>query len=98
MDSQEDICVPVGALAMGEDGSTPQQGDTGSAQVDFTVSRVEGDNAYLTIDKVNGEPVMDEGADEEAAEGEGGGEGEGEGGGGNIEQMVKNERAKEGMP
>ena len=57
---KSEMCVPASALAAGDDGqdmSTPGVGD----EVDFSgkgkVTRVEGDNVYLTPTEINGEPL-----------------------------------------
>ena len=43
---------------------TPAVGDSGTMTVDFTVTRVEGDNAYIKPNAINGQQI-------EAEEGEG---------------------------
>lgn len=63
---KSEICMPAGALAKsgGEsEPTTPQVGDQVECTVGGTISRVEGDNVYLTPETVNGEPVMDGGAE-----------------------------------
>lgn len=65
MDSSE-VCIPLASLSMqGEDAKTvaPDVGDPVEFTATGTVSRVEGSNAYLTLETVNGEPV-DTGAEE----------------------------------
>lgn len=60
------ICVKLSGLAL--DGTAPQVGD----QVDFTgkgkVSRIEGEEAYIDAEEINGEPVMDSAGGEMPAE------------------------------
>lgn len=70
-----EVCVPASALAVADEKDQPQApvvGDKGTAQVDFTVNRVEGDQAYIRVDAVNGQAVagagsMEQGADPMAA-------------------------------
>lgn len=59
-----DVQVPVSALAV--DGTNPEQGDHVEFTVAGTVSRIDGDNAYVTPQKINGEEI--ENPKEEAAE------------------------------
>jgi hypothetical protein len=64
--------VPVNSLA--QDGVPPEEGDKISAQIDGTVKSVDGNDATVSIDAINGEPVAEEAAEspeEEAGEGEG---------------------------
>jgi hypothetical protein len=64
MNMQED-CVPVSALAQpGEDEqmNPPGIGDVVQYQKEGTVSRIEGDNAYVKVQAVNGKPVSAEDA------------------------------------
>jgi hypothetical protein len=91
-----EICVPAGALAKGEgpEAATPGVGD----EVEFSgtgkVTRVEGDNVYLTPSAINGEPVMgdDMGAEEGVpAEPD-------EDDGAQMTAFVRGEREKEAMP
>lgn len=51
-----EVCVPVSALAAQDEGGAvpPSQGDTVDFNVAAKVNRVEGEKAYLTILKVNG--------------------------------------------
>lgn len=57
--------MPAAALAVGggmEEGeapTAPAQGDKVSAQIDGTVTRVEGDNVYFTPETANGQPIPD---------------------------------------
>lgn len=63
--SGEEICVPLASLAMpGEDEKleNPAEGDPVQCQIEGKVSRVEGDNAYVKIESVNGKPVDAESA------------------------------------
>ena len=50
----------------GEDNASvaPDVGDSVSFDGGGTVTRVEGDNVYFTVDTVNGEPTMKEGMKE----------------------------------
>lgn len=53
-------CVSLSALAMpGDDEqmAAPELGDKVQYTVEGTISRIEGDNAYITREAVNGEPV-----------------------------------------
>ena len=64
MDSQED-CVPVSALSQpGEDEqmNPPSVGDLVQFQKEGTVTRIEGDNAYVKVNSVNGKPLTMEDA------------------------------------
>jgi hypothetical protein len=63
--------VPLDVLS--EDGVPPEQGDNVSYQVDGTVQSVDEENATIKIDAVNGQPITDESASDEAAEDSGGG-------------------------
>jgi hypothetical protein len=57
--------VPIDLLS--QDGVPPEQGDTVSFSVDATVKSVSGDNAVVSIQAVNGEPVNG-GGDDSGAE------------------------------
>lgn len=53
-------CVPVSALAMPDEKEQmqpPAVGDKVSYQVDGTISRIEGENAYIKKTSVNGEEI-----------------------------------------
>jgi len=55
-----ELCVPTQALAMPDEQdqlATPEPGDVVTLQVEGKVSRVEGDNAYVTPSSVNGQPI-----------------------------------------
>lgn len=72
-DMDNTLCVPLSSLAQPDDREalqTPAAGDTVSLQVDATVDRIEGDQAYLTLTAVNGKPLEAEARPElpEAAE------------------------------
>ena len=59
MDTQED-CVPLTALASpGEDEmmTNPSEGDLVQYQKEGKVTRIEGDNAYVKVNSVNGKPM-----------------------------------------
>lgn len=61
-----ELPVPLAALAQPDDAEkmqTPAAGDTVSLQVDATVTRIEGELAYVRPTAVNGNPL-----DEEAGE------------------------------
>ncbi len=79
MDEGE-LCLPVSFLAQPDDNEamqTPAEGDTVSIQVDATVTRIEGDNAYIQPKAVNGNELkaQDEGTpdaeSQDASEGSG---------------------------
>jgi len=60
-----EMCVPLSSLAMpGEDEkmNTPDVGDPIQLQVEGTLTRIEGENAYVSPKSVNGKPVSEEGA------------------------------------
>jgi hypothetical protein len=70
--------VPVNALA--QDGVPPEEGDKVSASIEGTVKSVDGNEATVSIDSINGEPVAEEAAEspeEEASENTPGGGGAG---------------------
>jgi hypothetical protein len=54
-DSEIEVCVPVENIT--EDGVPPQEGDDVELSVKGTVSKVEGDLAWITPSEVNGQPV-----------------------------------------
>lgn len=63
MDSGED-CVPLKSLAMpdaenGDQMANPEVGDRVGYQVEGTVTRIEGEDAYVKRESINGEPVDD---------------------------------------
>lgn len=63
--SEMEMCVPVASLAMpGEDDklNNPGVGDPVQMMAEGTVSRIEGENAYVSVKSVNGKPVDSEGA------------------------------------
>lgn len=67
MDTGEQ-CVPLKVLAQPDDQDqmqTPAVGDTGSATVDYTVTKIDGDNAYIKVSAINGQPL--DGSDAETA-------------------------------
>ena len=70
--------VPVNSLE--EDGVPPEEGDSVSFSVEGKVQSVEGNEATVSIDSINGEPVGEEASEspeeeagEEGQEGQGGG-------------------------
>lgn len=69
----KEVCVPISSLAQSGEGDTmetPQEGDRVSFSVEGNVSRVDAQNAYVTMDTVNGEKLPEgeaEPPDEESA-------------------------------
>ena len=64
--SKMEICVPIASLAMpGEDENmnAPGMGDPVQLMAEGTVSRIEGDNAYVSLKSINGKPLDDESAE-----------------------------------
>ena len=63
--SPGEICVPVAAVALagdnGEGAVNPAPGDPVEFQAAGTVTRIEGGNAYVTLDTANGQPVVKDG-------------------------------------
>jgi len=69
-------CVPVSSLAMpdpdnGDQMATPAVGDRVNYTVEGTVTRIEGEDAYVKRETVNGQPVADDegGSDDQAGQG-----------------------------
>jgi hypothetical protein len=58
--------VPLDLLA--EDGVPPAEGDQVSYSVDGTVQSVDAENATIKLTAINGQPVSDESASDEATE------------------------------
>ncbi len=59
---QVEQCVPLASLAQPDDTEqmqTPVAGDSGTMQVDYTISRVEGENAYIKATAINGNPISE---------------------------------------
>lgn len=56
--AQTEICASLDAFSI--NGTPPQEGDDVKFEVEGTVSRIDGDNAYVTPKTVNGQPVMDD--------------------------------------
>ncbi len=55
-----EIAVPIAALSEPDEQeqmTPPTVGDKGSSQIDYTVTRVEGETAYCTIDAINGTAI-----------------------------------------
>ncbi len=53
-------CVPLSALGMPDETEqmqSPEEGDPVQYTVEGTISRIEGDNAYVTRTAINGQPV-----------------------------------------
>jgi len=79
MSAAED-CVPLAALGMpdadnGDQMANPEVGDKVSYQSEGTISRIEGEKAYVKRESVNGEPVAeaedhDQAAEDQADQGE----------------------------
>jgi len=60
--SDNEICVDLQALAMPDEKDQmqpPAVGDKVQANVEGTVSRIEGDKAYVTMEAVNGQKVAE---------------------------------------
>jgi len=58
-----EVCVPVSSLASpAEDDqmASPESGDMVQFQIEGKVSKIEGDNAYIFVESVNGKPVTKE--------------------------------------
>lgn len=58
--SMQEDCIPVSLLAMPDEGEqmqTPAVGDKVSYNIDGTVTRIEGDQAYIKRDAINGQKV-----------------------------------------
>lgn len=69
-----EVCVPLASLAQPDDQEqlqTPAAGDVVSVQVDATLTRIEGENAYLKPTAVNGKPLEAEAAVPPAGEPDG---------------------------
>ena len=64
--------IPVDSLE--QDGTPPEEGDSVSFSVDGTVQSIDGDDATVKIESVNGEPVT-ETPEEESQEDQGQGQG-----------------------
>jgi hypothetical protein len=68
-EGMNELCVPLASLSLQDDeGTQPAQGDMVDFSVAGTVSRIEGDKAYVTIKKVNGEDLSNEESEEGEAE------------------------------
>ena len=71
-------CLPLSMLAQPDNEDqmqTPEVGDTGSMTVEYEVTRIEGDNAYIKPKSINGQPIPAEAEkptpeDEDEAEGQ----------------------------
>jgi len=60
-----EVCVPVSSLASpGEDDMlmNPEIGDLVQFQSEGKVTRIEGDNAYVKVESINGKPMTPEDA------------------------------------
>jgi hypothetical protein len=71
MGASED-CISLDSLAMpdaenGDQMANPEVGDRVQYQVEGTVTRIEGKNAYVKRESVNGEPVDEDDDDAEPA-------------------------------
>jgi hypothetical protein len=72
MGGNED-CIPLAALNMPDDQEqmqAPGQGDKVQYTIEGTVSRIEGDNAYVTRESINGQPAPKAFGDEPEQPGE----------------------------
>lgn len=70
-----EVCVPLKALTQPDQQDqmqTPAVGDSGTMTVDYIVTRIEGDNAYVKPNSVNGTALDDGEADEPTPDSEGG--------------------------
>lgn len=68
---ENEVCVPLKALAQPDEQDqmqTPAEGDSGSMQVDYVITRIEGENAYIKPMSINGTDL--EAEKEENNEGE----------------------------
>ena len=68
--------VPLAALATPDEGdqmANPEVGDMVSYQVEGKIARIDGDDAFVTAEKVNGEP-LDEAPGEQKTEDQAGNE------------------------
>lgn len=71
-----EVCIPLKSLEQPDNSEamqTPAEGDTVNFQVDATVTRIDGENAYVKPIAVNGQPLEQEGedgGDEEQSEGD----------------------------
>ncbi len=66
MDHDSEMCVPLAALAMPGDDQTmnkPAEGDPVEFRVEGKVTRIDGDNAYVMPDSINGQPAKAEDPD-----------------------------------
>jgi hypothetical protein len=64
--SDSEVCVPIGSLSI--DGETPQVGDTVDFAIEARVTRIDGEDAYVTPEKVNGQEVTQDAASESDSE------------------------------
>lgn len=65
MGGMSEVCVPISSLQRpGEDEQmmNPSEGDVVSLYAEGKVTRIEGDNAYIKVDSVNGKPLDAEAA------------------------------------
>lgn len=60
-DSSTELCASLDSLKV--NGVPPAQGDSVSVTLDGTISRIDGDNAYITPAKINGQDVMKDDAE-----------------------------------
>jgi len=61
-----EVAVPLKSLAQPDDKEqvqTPAEGDAVTFTVDATVTRIEGETAYVKVSAVNGNPIDDEAAE-----------------------------------
>lgn len=63
--SSAEVCVPTSSLASpaeDEQMTSPEIGDLVQFQVEGKITRVEGENAYVSMQSVNGKPVSEKDA------------------------------------
>lgn len=54
------LCVPLEALGQPDEHdqvNTPEVGDKGQASIEYSVAKIEGPNAYLKLDAINGKTI-----------------------------------------
>lgn len=68
---ENQLCVPLSSLAMpgeGDQMENPQPGDKGQVNIEWTLDHVKGDNAYITVDAVNGNKLEESPAEPSEAQ------------------------------
>ncbi len=68
--AMNEVCLPASSLVAGDNEGmeTPAVGDPVDFTATGTVSRLEGDNAYITLESVNGDPIASESAEPASSE------------------------------